>query len=162
VPETDPGSNSGLARRLWLGPAGVPEERIHRMEADAPDLVDAAVRYASVLTRTLGTPPRLDVALLGVGPDGHVCSLFPGHPALRAPGWTAAVHDAPKPPPRRVTLTLETLAAAELVIAVALGAAKAPVMREAVGAGDLPISRVLREARRGVLLLDPGAAGAAG
>jgi 6-phosphogluconolactonase len=162
VPETDPDSNAGLARRLWLGPAGVPEQRIHRMEAYAPDLADAAVRYASVLTRTLGTPPRLDVALLGVGPDGHVCSLFPGHPALLAPGWTAAVDDAPKPPPRRITLTLATLAAAELVIAVALGAAKAPVVREALGASHLPISRALRAARRAVLLLDPDAAAALG
>lgn len=159
VPETDPDSNSGLARRLWLGPARVPEERIHRMEADGPDLADAAARYASVLTRSLGTPPRLDVALLGVGPDGHVCSLFPGHPALDAPVWTTAVEDSPKPPPRRITLTLPTLAAAELVIVIALGAAKAPVMREALAGGELPVARVLRDARRAVVMLDPEAAG---
>jgi 6-phosphogluconolactonase len=130
------------------------------MDADGPDLAGAAASYASVLTRVLGTPPRLDVALLGVGPDGHVCSLFPGHAALDAAGWTAPVPDAPKPPPRRVTLTLPTLAAAELVIAVALGAAKAAVMRQALGGADLPVSRALRGARRAVVLLDPEAAGA--
>jgi 6-phosphogluconolactonase len=157
VPESDPDSNSGLARRLWLRPAGVSEENVHRMEADAPDLAQAAAAYADVLTRVLGTPPGLDVVLLGVGPDGHVCSLFPGHATLDARGWTAAVTDAPKPPPRRLTLTLPTLLAAELVITVALGAGKAPVMREALGGADLPVARVLRDARRAVVLLDPEA-----
>jgi len=159
VPESDPDSNAGLARRLWLGPAGVPDANVHRMETDAPTLARAAERYAATLTRVLGTPPRLDVALLGVGPDGHVCSLFPGHAALEARGFAVEVEDAPKPPPRRVTLTLPTLAAAELVVVVALGAGKAPVMREALAGADLPVARVLRDARRAVVLLDPDAAG---
>ncbi|MET0555866.1 MAG: 6-phosphogluconolactonase [Vicinamibacteria bacterium] len=162
VAESHPDSNAGLARRLWLGPAGVPEGNVHRMEAEAPDLAAAAARYADVLTRELGSPPRLDVALLGVGPDGHVCSLFPGHAALRAEGWTAAVGDAPKPPPRRVTLTLATLAAAELVAVVALGSAKASVMREALAGSDLPVARALGAARRAVVLLDLDAAGGIG
>lgn len=162
VPESDPDSNAGLARRLWLGPAGVSEARVHPVETDAPTLALAAQRYADTLTRVLGTPPRLDVALLGVGPDGHVCSLFPGHAALAARGWTAEVADAPKPPPRRVTLTLPTLAAAGLVVVVALGASKAPVMREALAGADLPVTRALRAARRALVLLDPEAAGAPG
>ena len=161
VPETDPESNAGLARRLWLAPAGVPAANVHPVETAAPSLAQAALRYADTLTGTLGTPPRLDVALLGVGPDGHVCSLFPGHPALRAEGWAAAVDDAPKPPARRVTLTMSTLEAAGLVVVVALGGAKAPAMREALGdaPADLPVARVLRGARRAVVLLDPEAAG---
>jgi 6-phosphogluconolactonase len=162
VPETDPASNAGLARRLWLGPAGVPAANVHPVETGAPSLAQAARRYADTLTRTLGTPPRLDVALLGVGPDGHVCSLFPGHAALEAEGWTAAVDDAPKPPPRRVTLTMAALEAARLVVVVAQGAAKAPVMGAALrgGPADAPVARVLRRARRAVVLLDPEAAGA--
>jgi 6-phosphogluconolactonase len=159
VPEDDPDSNAGLARRLWLGPAGVPDASVHAVETGAPTLAVAAERYADTLTRVLGTPPRLDVALLGVGPDGHVCSLFPGHAALGARGWTAAIEDAPKPPPRRVTLTLPTLAAADLVVVVALGAAKAPVVREALAGADLPVARALRDARRAVVLLDHDAAG---
>lgn len=161
VPESDPDSNAGLARRLWLDPAHVPAAAVHRMDADGTDLVGAAARYAETLVRVLGTPPRLDVALLGVGPDGHVCSLFPGHPVLTADGWTAAVEDAPKPPPRRVTLTLPTLAAARLVVVAALGAAKARVMREALGdrSSDLPVARVLRGAQSSLVLLDPEAAG---
>jgi 6-phosphogluconolactonase len=161
VPESDPDSNAGLARRLWLDPANVPAGSVHRVETDAPSLAQSAERYAATLTRVLGTPPRLDVALLGVGPDGHVCSLFPGHLALEAGGWTAAVEDAPKPPPRRVTLTMPTLEAAGLVVVVALGAAKAPVMREVLGEAhaELPVARVLRRARRAVVLLDPDAAG---
>jgi 6-phosphogluconolactonase len=160
VPESDPDSNAGLARRLWLDPARVPAGGVHPVETDAPSLAEAAERYAATLTRVLGTPPRLDVALLGVGPDGHVCSLFPGHVALEAGGWTAAVEDAPKPPPRRVTLTMPTLEAVGLVVVVALGAGKAPVMREALGDAhaDLPVARVLRRARRAVVLLDPDAA----
>jgi 6-phosphogluconolactonase len=160
VPETDPESNSGLARSLWLAPSRVPEERIHRMEADGPDLADAARHYAEALVRVLGTPPRLDVALLGVGPDGHVCSLFPGHAGLEANGWTAAIEDAPKPPPRRVTLTMATLEAAELVAVVALGAPKAAVVRDAlrIAQADAPVARVLRRARRAVVLLDGDAA----
>ena len=160
VPESDPDSNAGLARRLWLGPAGVPDASIHRVETGAPTLADAAQRYADTLTRELGTPPRLDVALLGVGPDGHVCSLFPGHAALQARGWTVDVEDAPKPPPRRVSLTMPTLAAAELVVVIALGAGKAPVMREALSGTELPVARALSGAGRAVVLLDPDAAGA--
>lgn len=159
VPESHPDSNAGLARRLWLGPAGVPEANVHRVETEAATLALAAERYAETLTRVLGTPPRLDLALLGVGPDGHVCSLFPGHPALEARGWTAEVADAPKPPRHRVTLTMPTLAAAELVVVVALGAAKAPVVREALGgAALLPVARALLGARQALVLLDPDAA----
>lgn len=160
VPEADPESNSGLARRLWLDRAAVPAAHVHRMDASGADLADAAARYAETMTRVLGTPPRLDVALLGVGPDGHVCSLFPGHPGLDAVGWTAAVEDSPKPPPRRITLTLPALAAAELVVVAALGAAKAPVMREALAGARSPVGRVLQAARRAVVLMDPEAAGA--
>jgi 6-phosphogluconolactonase len=159
VAETHPDSNVGLARRLWLGPARVPEANVHPIRAEGPDLAQAAAAYAHVLTRELGTPPRLDVALLGVGPDGHVCSLFPGHSALDATGWTAAVSDAPKPPPRRVTLTMATLHAAGRTILVATGAGKAAVVRDALrdARSDLPFARVLRRGGSTVLLLDEDA-----
>ena len=66
----------------------------------------------------------------------------------------------PEAPPRRVSLTMPTLAAAELVVVVALGAGKAAVMREALSGTELPVSRALSGARRAVVLLDPDAAGA--
>ena len=161
VPVSDPASNYGLARSLWLDPAGVPAERVHRMEADAPDLERAARAYSETLLRVLGVPPCLDLALLGVGPDGHVCSLFPGHPALHErTRWTASVPDAPKPPARRLTLTLPALAAAERVAIVALGRAKARVLRAALAEpeSELPVALLARRARRVAFLLDADAA----
>lgn len=162
VSSEDPESNYGLARSLWLDPAKVPEERIHRMKANAADLEAAAAAYAKILARRLGEPPRLDLALLGVGQDGHVCSLFPDHPLLlEQQRWVAPVTDSPKPPPRRLTLTLPALAAAELVVIAAFGGTKARAVRAALEDRDssLPVALVLRQARRVLLLLDPPAAG---
>ncbi len=163
VPTSDPESNYGLARRLWLEPAKVPAQRAHRMEADAQDLERAAAAYRGELVRVLGVPPRLDLVLLGVGQDGHVCSLFPGHPLLLEEGhWVTPVLDAPKPPPRRLTLTLPLLAAAGRVVLAAQGRAKARVLCEALERPDspLPVALVARRARRVVFLLDPEAASA--
>jgi 6-phosphogluconolactonase len=161
VPPADPESNYGLARELWLAPARVPERSVHRMRADSPDLERAAAEYADGMVRLLGDPPRLDVALLGAGPDGHVCSLFPGHPLLRdETHWAAAVEDAPKPPARRITLTLRTLAHADLVAVVAFGTSKASAVHAALHdpQASTPLALVARRAGRLLFLLDPDAA----
>jgi 6-phosphogluconolactonase len=161
VPPSDAASNYRLARDLWLEPACVPPERVHRMEAEARDPERAATAYADELVRVLGTPPRLDFVLLGVGPDGHVCSLFPGHPLLgEERRWVASIADAPKPPPHRLSLTLPTLAAAEHVVVAALGGAKAEILRDALEQPDslLPVALVTRRARRAVFLMDADAA----
>ena len=163
VSPSDPASNYRLARSLWLDPANVPPERAHRMLGDAPDLGLAASAYADLLTTVLGHPPKLDLVLMGVGPDGHICSLFPGDPLLLEEGrWVGYVEAAPKPPPRRLTLTLPTLASAELIVLAAFGSAKARVVREALQereGSSLPVSMLLRRARRALVLLDPAAAG---
>jgi len=161
VPPGDPESNYGAAQSLWLKPAGVPAARIHRMSADDPDLDKAAESYTDVITRFGQRPPRLDYVILGVGPDGHVASLFPGHVLLsEARRLVAAVHDAPKPPPRRMTLTLPLLAGAGRVVVAAFGHAKAEVMREALTNPEsaLPVAMVLRHAERPLILLDRDAA----
>ena len=107
-------SNYRVANELLLSHVG--HARAHRMPADDPDLDAAARTYERELVRVLGDPPRFDVVLLGVGPDGHVCSLFPGQPALEeASRLVVAVTDSPKPPPRRLTLTLPALAGAEIL-----------------------------------------------
>lgn len=160
VPPDDPESNYGLARALWLTPAAVPAGRVHRLEADAADLEGAAVRAEDDLVHCLGRPPRLDIALLGVGADGHVCSLFPGHALLdEERKWVGVETASPMPPPRRLTLTLPTLAAAELIVVAAFGKAKAEVVRAALHDPNstLPLAHVLHRAHRALVLLDPEA-----
>ncbi len=161
VPEDDPESNYRLARTLWLDPAHVPRQNVHAMAADAAHLEQSAAAYAEEMVRVLGTPPRIDVALLGVGPDGHVCSLFPQSPLLgEERRWVGAVQDSPKPPSSRLTLTLPALAAATLIVVAAFGEAKAPVVRAALEDRDssLPLALVLARAHRALVLLDGPAA----
>jgi len=161
VPPSDPDSNYGLALPLWLEPAGVPPERIHPMPADATDLEAAAAAYAQDLVRVLGAPPRLDLVLLGVGPEGHVCSLFPGHALMHErQRLVAPIDDSPKPPPCRLTLTLPALAGAEHIVVVALGNPKAGILRDVLGApnSSVPLAVATRGARRVTYFLDEGAA----
>lgn len=160
VAPDDPESNYRLARSLWLEPRHVPGTRIHRMRAEEADLDRAAADYAREMVGLLGEPPRLDVTLLGMGPDGHVCSLFPGHPLLREERrWVAAVLDSPKPPPRRLTLTMPVLAATDLVVVAAMGDAKAEALRGALDEPDsaLPVAMAARGAKAAVFLLDEAA-----
>ena len=157
VPASSPDSNFGLADSLWLRKSGASRSSIHPMHADHGDLKAAAVAYGEELVRVLGKTPRFDLLLLGVGPDGHVASLFPGHSALSEEHRLALpIVDAPKPPPRRLTLTLPMLTSAERVIVMALGESKAAIMREALRQKDaqLPVSLVLRRAHRPLVLLD--------
>ena len=96
-----------------------------------------------------------------MGPDGHVCSLFPGHPALREPSRPAvAVYDSPKPPPKRITLTLVPLAGAPLVCVGAFGSEKAVPARAAIDdpRSPLPVALAARGAARALFLLDADAA----
>jgi 6-phosphogluconolactonase len=162
VPADHPDSNFGLSRSLWLANASLPAGRIRPMPGDAADLESAARQYEATLRAILGSPPRLDLVLLGVGEDGHVGSLFPGHPLLAEEDrLVAPVFDSPKPPPRRLTLTLPALAASRLVVAAAFGRAKAPALAEALrdARSGLPLALVLRRANASLVLLDPAAAG---
>ena len=103
------------------------------MQGELPELEQAARRASDELRSIAGDPPRLDLALVGVGEDGHVASIFGGvSEDGRRPnaGPVIAVYDAPKPPPRRLTLTLPVLADAGIVVVAAFGASKAEAMRE--------------------------------
>jgi len=160
VPESDPDSNLGLARHLWLDAVPV---TVHPMPADQPDLAAAAASYAAELRAVLGDPPRLDVALLGMGPDGHVCSLFPGHPLLgERTRLVAEITDSPKPPPRRLTLTMPVLATARAIWVGAFGKQKAPIIREAIEdpISQLPVALAVRSGPPAVFFLDADAASA--
>ena len=161
VPPTDPDSNYALAYERWLKPANVPAASVSRMPADWLDLDAAAAAYSDDLVSVLGSPARLDYALIGVGPDGHVASLFPHLPALACEDrLVTSVTDAPKPPSRRLTLTLPVLAHAERLTVVAFGGEKAAAIREALedSLSMQPLARLLRRARRPIVLVDPPAA----
>jgi 6-phosphogluconolactonase len=166
VPPDDPESNYALASRLWLTPASIPASRVHRMHGEDPDLERAAQMSAGELIRIAGNPPRLDVALVGVGEDGHVASVFPGRSASGTPLQhcpVIPVYDAPKPPSRRLTLTLPALSNAECVIVVARGSSKTAPIRNALKhiTGEAPLTQLLRDARSSLVLLDSEAAGKA-
>jgi len=161
VPPSDPESNYAVAVSLWLGPAKVPPANIHRMRGENADLNRAARDYAAELMRIAGTPPRLDLVMLGVGPDGHVASLFPGHPVSRdEQHFVAAVENAPKPPPRRLTLTMPALLNAERIVVAATGKEKAAAIRDALeGDAATPFGTVVKNAQNARILLDEEAAG---
>jgi 6-phosphogluconolactonase len=145
---------------LWYGDERVvpldDEESNHRQATEhlqAPDAIwhpiapelgaeGAAAAYAQELDGTI-----LDVALNGMGPDGHTASLFPGFPQLQADGICVPVHDSPKPPPDRVTLTLPKLNEARRIVLLATGAAKAPMLARVIAGPDpeVPASLLDRE-----------------
>jgi 6-phosphogluconolactonase len=124
----DPESNYRMVADSLLPHA--PGVVVHRIEGElGPDAAatayDALVRARVASTDAAGVPV-FDVNLLGIGPDGHTASLFPGNPALAVSGRTVVgVRDAPKPPPDRVSLTLEVLRAARDTILLASGESKA-------------------------------------
>lgn len=144
VGQDGPDRNAGQARAALLDAVRVPEDRIHEMPSTEQALdVDAAATAYSTQLRSLGAG-EFDLVMLGIGPDGHVASLFPGHPATEVTDEIAVgVRGAPKPPPERVSLTLPALNRARAVWFVASGAAKAQAVALAL-AGDpsVPASRV--------------------
>jgi len=161
VPPGDADSNYRIARTGWLDAVPILPESIHRMRGEDPVPDEAAAAYARTLHEHLGEPPRIDFVLLGMGPDGHVASLFPGHRLLRA--WdrdVAAVDDAPKPPARRMTLTLRALTAARQVMVFAAGAAKAGAIAETLGdpESELPVALATMGGGAVTFLLDHAAA----
>jgi 6-phosphogluconolactonase len=160
VPPGHADSNYGLAYRCFVRHLPIDAAHVHRMRGEAENLAGAAADYEAELRQTLGDQPRVDLALLGVGPDGHICSLFPRHPALgEKTRLVIAIDDAPKPPPQRLTVTLPALEDAAIVIA-AFGDSKAAAIEEAIHnpASELPLALAIRQAREVLFLLDEGAA----
>ena len=159
VPAGDPDRNEGQAQQALLGSLPLPEENIHRMGAAGSFATaeEAAADYVTQVTAA-GTP-AWDVLMLGMGPDGHVASLFPGHAGYAARGAESiAVHDSPKPPPTRVSLTLESIRRARRVWVVAAGAGKADVVARSLhGDLDLPAAAV-RGTQETLWLIDAEAA----
>lgn len=145
----DPESNYGLAERMLLRPLGARGPRAHRMPTDQMPLGQAALWYDELLASELGHGP-LDLAILGIGEDGHVCSLFPGHRALLVDDLrTVVVEDAPKAPPRRLSLTLRFVLQTRKIWLIALGPRKLPVLRAAITKTShaTPLDLLMRQAK---------------
>jgi len=149
VAPDDPESNFGVADRLLLGPLGSKAPRAFRMPADPRNLGEAALHYDNLLAHELHSGP-LDLALLGLGEDGHVCSLFPGHRAMIEDDLrVVAVEDAPKPPPRRLSLTLPFVVQTRKIWLIAIGPRKLPVLHAALTRTQrlTPVDLLLQQAK---------------
>ena len=161
VPATDPDSNYGIAERMLLSPLGAKAPRAFPMAFDfaqaksvddkpgVSSLGTAAMKYDALLAHELKSG-SLDLALLGVGEDGHICSLFPGHRALLADDLrVVAVEDAPKPPPRRLTLSLPFVLRTKKIWLIAVGPRKLPVLHAALSRTQrtTPLDLLLHQAK---------------
>lgn len=148
VPPDHPESNFGVAYQVLISPLpNARPDRIHRMPAEAPDLDAAALSYESELRLAFdargSAPPAFDLIWLGMGPDGHTASLFPGSVALDETERWVVGNWAPGPEAWRMTLTFPVLNAGRDVIFVATGADKADALRAVrAGGSDLPAARV--------------------
>ena len=130
VPLYHPDSNYRLACQQLFDFLPIPPAQIYPLAAPFSP-APAAKAYQATLKKVFkkATLPHFDLILLGMGPDGHTASLFPGHPLLsERKAWVAPILDAPKPPPERVTLTLPVLNAARAVVFIAAGANKAETL----------------------------------
>lgn len=127
VPAGDDQRNDVMARQALLDAVDLPSANVHAMPAsDAfDDIDDAAQAYADEMA-AFGSPgPTFCVSILGMGEDGHVASLFPGHPGLQQTRPAFPVVDSPKPPPRRVSMSFDAINNADEIILIASGAGKA-------------------------------------
>jgi 6-phosphogluconolactonase len=138
APTGDPDRNETGARSALLDHIGADPARVHVMAGpDGPDGDDvdaSAARYAAELAAAApagAAVPAFDVLMLGIGPEGHVASIFPGSPAADAAGSVVAVRNSPKPPPTRISLTFSAIQAAREVWILASGAEKAQAVAEA-------------------------------
>ncbi|MFZ4584472.1 MAG: 6-phosphogluconolactonase [Acidimicrobiia bacterium] len=146
----DPASNEGMARDALLN--DVAPRAVHSMRDAGDNIVGAAKTYDELLR----SAPPLDLVHLGLGPDGHTASLFPGSPALaEGEHWVVATGDEAHAYPR-LTMTYPAIASARLVVITVMGAAKRAALAQVLAGDDLPATHV--RAARAVWLADRDAA----
>ncbi|UFS73685.1 6-phosphogluconolactonase [Tardiphaga sp. 37S4] len=148
VPSSDPLNNMTMARTAFLD-ACAPLANVHPIKTDAANPDDAAALYARELQSFYGADkldkakPLFDLVLLGVGPDGHVASLFPGYPAIEVTErWVVGVPEAHvKPFVPRVSLTLPALASCREMLFLMSGEDKRAILTRVLKGEDLPANR---------------------
>ena len=165
VPLTDARSNMGIAQRLFLDRSPAPRGNVHPIPTDTNYPEGAANLYAEELQKFYGAEqldparPLFDLVLMGLGPDGHVASLYPGQRTLEEKErWVVGVGKAGwKPFVPRVTMTFPTLASTREMLFMVDGAGKQDILRRVFAGEDLPGSRVHSNGEL-VWLLDRAAA----
>ncbi len=166
VPPSQPESNYRMAHEALLSKVPARPENIFRVHAEEKDAAAAALQYEQTLKDFFhlspGEFPRFDLVFLGVGPDGHTASLFPGTPALNETQRLVVANWVPKFNTHRITFTLPVLNAAASVMFLTSGADKAAILHEVLenSAADLPSQRVRPANGRLVWLVDEAAASA--
>jgi 6-phosphogluconolactonase len=142
APAGDPDRNLTHLRASLLGHAPLRPEQVHAMPVEEPDLQAAAARYARTLQELTGTPAILDLAHLGLGPDGHTASLVPGDPVLDVTDADVAVTGVYQGR-RRLTLTYPILNRSRRILWLVTGASKIEMLAR-LRAGDptIPAGRV--------------------
>lgn len=136
LPVDHPGRNSLAAADAFLDRVAIPAQNRHPIPAEL-GAERAAADYAALVAGAL----PFDLVLLGIGEDGHTASLFPGSPPPEH-ALVTAVHDAPKPPPDRVSLTPGALAACRDMLIIATGHSKRDALAAWLAGVDLPVVRV--------------------
>ena len=166
VPPDDAESNFRMVKESLLSSGLVPDGHLHRVLAELDDAGQAAAEYEAEMRRDfvgearLEGAPRFDVILLGMGPDGHTASLFPGSPALEETAQWVSANWVEKFKTHRITFTFPVLNAARAVLLLVAGADKAPMIRQVLGEpqGAYPVERVQPSDGVKVWMLDRAAA----
>lgn len=151
VPVHDPDSNEGMARLAFLDE--VEPAAIHSMREAGPTIEEAADAYDALLRAS----PPIEVVHLGLGPDGHTCSLFPGSPSLDETERLALATGDNLHPHRRLTITFPAIAKSRIAVVTVAGSDKREAMDRLRAGEDLPAARV--RAEQVVWLVDRAAAG---
>ena len=166
VPPEHAESNFRMVKEALLNSGHVPEANVHRVFTELENAGEAAAEYEAGMRRAfiddarLNGFPRFDVVLLGMGPDGHTASLFPGSPALEEKTQWVAANWVEKFKTTRITFTFPVLDAARVVLLLVGGADKAPMIKQVLGdaQGAYPVERVQPRDGVKVWMLDRAAA----
>ena len=139
LPPEHPERNSRMVMVAWLAHVPIPAAQIHPIPTEL-----GAEAAAQAYTETLKKVPHFDLVLLGIGEDGHTASLFPMQEWERAISWPPVlpVHDSPKPPPDRVSLSPDRLSATQATLFLIAGSGKAGAVRDWREGVKIPASRI--------------------